>query len=142
MDQDANRPPDRTPDVDTPYFQLWVTDAKEKPDRPVLMEIDVDTGDEVYETRQYHSVPLTGFVLFLISKRNGASYQMAVRGSRPDGTWFYQSVVSSPMTLTEYNTKVAELEDKFRGLFDTQNPEIVPGRHYMLYIKGGMGKKP
>lgn len=132
---ESKKPPfDREPDVITPAFNIWQK-IEGDPDFSPLITIDVASGEEIHEARIYSATAVPGYELLVLAKKKGDKYWFAVKGKRPNGRTFIKTGLQGPMSLDEYHSWIAKLERNFGFLFDTENPQVTPGKHYMVYMK-------
>ena len=132
--EDKNRPLDREPDVVTPAFKIWRR-IEGDPDFSPLVKIDGAAGEEIHESRLYLATAVPGYELLVMAKKKEEKYWFAVKGKRPNGSTFIKTGLQGPMSLDEYHGWITKLERNFSFLFDTTNPQVTPGRHYMVYMK-------
>ena len=123
----------REPDVDTPAFMIW----KKKEGDPDNLSplITINDGEEIHESRLYRAIVVPGYELLILAKKRKDSYWFAVKGKGPDGKTFIKTTEKGPMNFRDYQNEISKLEALFSGLFDVENPQITPGRHYMTYLK-------
>ncbi|MBA7665635.1 hypothetical protein ES703_73709 [subsurface metagenome] len=136
MDKQRNWRPKREPDVETLGFRLWKAEKGEDFGKALpLLKINGDKGEEVHESRVYHSPLITGYTLLVFSKKKDEQYWVAMKGKRPTGEGFIRTEVQGPLSLEEYEKLIRRVEEVFAPLFDTANPLVTPGKHYNLYMK-------
>lgn len=137
------KPPfDREPDVDNAFFRMWERKPEDnEPQGTPLITIKGHEGEGVYETRQYDSTLIPGYILFFISKKKGDLYWIAGRANRPDGAVFMKFQGDDWLTLGDYEAMITKITTNFRGLFDVENPHIVDGRHYQLYMEAAKQRR-
>ena len=128
--------PKREPDVETTGFRLWRV-KKGGDYRGTLLAIN--EGEEIHESRAYNSPLITGYSLLVLSKKKGDQYWVAMKSKRPTGESFTQTEVQGPLSLEEYEELIRRMEKAFTPLFDTANPLVTPGKHFMLYMRGRRG---
>ena len=134
------RPFEREPDVETPAFDLWKASPEESEGKSALITVDFSAGEEMYEGRLYRSFVPSDYELLILAKKKGDEYWFAIKGKRPTGHTFIKTQVQGPLSLEAYNNKISKIEAGFAIAFDVQHPQITPGKHYNLYLRGAKQK--
>lgn len=135
MVEDKGSYPNRPPDVDTPYFNIWKSKEEENLEEQEGF-INLGKGETVYEIRGYNSLDpeFREFIMFVMSKKKDDQIYVGMR--LKSGREVKMDAIRGWVKETEYESVIRDLEKALLGMgFDVDNPKIMEGKHLNLYME-------